>query len=1056
MSSFTLGVEEGRSSQPVARVTAGRPMAAAGKPRRESKSPRLGRPLDPNEMPLSWQERQKWLSRLALALSRFVQPLIVLVASAAAFVLRYLPVWEGAGAQLVRLGTVLAIVGVLWVVALGFSLGTLRLAATVTVLLIVYLLSGIGSRARSQTEANEYLALESELAIELNLLRGTITTREDVIEQLQAAGASYQEARDAELRIGIALANLEEWNSTASSPASTTTTTRASLTTDAPSEAEITASIDHFEELLSAGLLRLEPALTPACEATVRGWLQLGLPGNPVSDRIGPPSAKEDCFEASSGGAIAPPGQPAAEGGETGNGEPADSTTRVISEQAGDLAAELEAALVDLEPALSELSTLGLDQPIETNPELQQPRLLPFLDLIALDSEQGCIDPSGRTQSEARFAAVTNAARRCISGCATGLTCEPRSAKKTILLGFQDQLVAITDSLDVSEDQAVLVARLDEIRKQLASLDVPIAIHTLANEGSDTLVGDAVQIGRADDQPTRLGGWGWLVIAICLIVAYRLLEIANDRRSPGPVKVVAGDEGQPSEQTVAAVELVKAHLASADLQEPSPLPGGEAVSSISNAAEGSRFDNAAVRFVVSLLQTTAFPPRGVEVAVTAQPDKADLLPTKDNCNQPYRLLVKASSMRRNGLRFSHPFESGELQDVTNAAAFFAAEHLLDEGWTTPSWLRWTSLDGTALWAYQEVMTNKQGPSQLRKKDFSARGRLAEAVEASPGTGAALVALSNEEMLEQNYAAALRLLLAARVRHENFLTVRYRLGVTLSMMAESITEHWTAAPRDEAHQLENDKFGAIDVLGDLDRAEGGANEWTSDRTPAEDSRRCLERAVKELDFVIDAVSVWRCLWRARRQDQRQYWLNLLRSPRRRVGLKAAAQSAKALAVRRQVLHEFYQERPRYEQPSDTVEAQLQECDSMCWGAVAMAPDDWIVRYNAACYAASLCGEYTRRHTALESCAGTAPSDHWGYTYSMQLSGSDERKLAEDWYQEAFDHLRRARHTRNGHQLAEDWVRVDPDLHPLAEFEPTRWVARRHAIFSPSVPVAPAED
>lgn len=1002
--------------------------------------------------------------RLPGWLGRFFRP-IGLVALGAICIGIDIKFWEES--QVMRLGTTLLIVGTLWATAVGFALGTLRLVAAVVSVVVVFLLTSVGGDARTEVEETEYQSLRSELDIELNLLRGARTTRGQVTEELLAGAASQIEGVRVKGLAEVASADLQAWRDELEAGDFVNTDNQVQL-------------VDSYIQRLDSLTDQLEEDLDPTREAVTIGWEILGPPGPAPfveADRVaGVPtddgSVGDGLPSTPSGGAASTESRDVStdeqdEQDEAADeplpdsraDEPADAAARHQMELAQDGAASIDAAVRELKQLFEQLDNVGLARN-ETSDDLPLPPLPLALESPApavtnVDQALTCVETSTISSD---FSEVTPRANACVTGCSRGDgPCQPLAAKAILLRGFQEQLVVLTRGENVTESQEALTSRLAEIRSQLEALDDPVAIHRLAMVGADEILGDVIRaFVLDDDRPARLGGWGWLVLTLAAIVGYRLLEIANDRRSPGPVLVRAGDSPEETAaKTAAATELVRAHLTAANLQEPSPLPGGEAVSSISNSTETTGIENAVVRYVVSLLQTTAFPRRGVDLVVTAQPAETGLTASRSGTggagaetekgeasarrssgkgangdapgpppDEPYRLMVRATNTRCKALMFSHPFEGKTLDEVTHAATYFAAERLLDAGWTTPSWLVWSSHNGTALRAYREVMIDKQSPPQLVppvtriEEGRSNRDRLRDAVRASPGTGAALVALSHEAALEGDIAAALHHLLLARVRHERFLTVRYRLGVTLSMMVCDINQHWHLDDDQELDpQASNHVHGAMDMLGQL------VEDWppTRDRlTSLECSRLMLRQALKELDFVIDAVRFNRILWRTHRQDEREYWLGLIRSPRRRRGLAAAALSAKALAKRRLLHTDGLWQRVVDNPELLESESSLVACDELNRNALETAPDDWLVRYNAACYTAAKSKE--RRLISIELAKGQSGTDR---TQSQVEQAACQAEIA-------FDHLRRARYASNGQQLDVRWAHADPDLKPLFEY------------------------
>jgi len=958
-----------------------------------------------------------------------------------------------------RFGVTMLIVGFLWTTAIGFALGTLRAMAALTVVLVIFLLVDVGGGAQDRVSAAEYRSLRGEIDIELNVLRGARTTRGQVTERLLSSAASY-------LAGAQAIDDIK----------TTCVTLRSSKTMLAGAELD-DSDKTAVEEFLDASLAQLSDLqgeitdrLGPTKAAVDNGWKTLGsLSESPLEAAPAPASgatesdetARTTCASVDLLAQDEPPGPATTVGSDADPlvdpqaDEPAGARARQEMALAQDGAQSIDTAVRGFEELHGLLTTTGLMDAGSLGEIPSLPELRPS---EPATGDSGTCSVEASVSSD--FDNVTARAEACVNACSGGEgACLPAAAKTILLRGFQEQLAILTKGEDVGESQAALTERLSEIRTLLDSQDDPVAIHTLVAVGADEILGDSIRVFTADDgRPARLGGWGWLVLTIAAIIGYRFLEIANDRRSPGPVLVRPGDSTQNTKvKTAAATELVRAHLTAANLQEPSPLPGGEAVSSISSSTETAGFENEVIRYVMSLLQTTAFPRRGVDLVVTTQPIEGPAARATLNedpgpqSREPYRLMVRATNTRHKSLTFSHPFEGDSLEEVTLAAAYFAAERLLDAGWTTPSWLVWSSHDGTALRSYRDVMIDKQNPPQLRRPPtkpsgdgsteptsgvngtemvtLTDRDRLSRAVRSSPGTGAALVALSHEAALEGDLAAALHHLLLARIRHERFLTVRYRLGVTLSMVAVDIDKYWRLEDG-----LLPDRLGSAPVTnyraanhvhGSLDLLEQLVDSWPSSRhqlTSERISRLLLELAIKELGFVVDAVRYRRILWRTRRQDEREYWLGIIRSSRRRRGLAGAALSASALAQQR-----LDQAGGNWAQDGETnrlVETDvLGDPTARNVQALHRSPDDWLVHYNAACFAAAQYDQCRRRAASNDIDDGNGDAKD---------AAAKQEDAGSHYAEEGFDQLRRARYARNGQQLSLQWTFVDPDLSPLRAY------------------------
>ncbi len=390
--------------------------------------------------------------------------------------------------------------------------------------------------------------------------------------------------------------------------------------------------------------------------------------------------------------------------------------------------------------------------------------------------------------------------------------CEPREASVGLLLLLRDELIAARTRTSNASTQQQLSDRVGEVYAQVAELRQNVAVHELVIEGADTLVGDSLGFTVNDDVAARLGGWGWVVLAVALILGYRQLEIINGRREPGPIAVEPPpEEGlspEAREHARAASVIIKNLLGQAELREPSSIPGGEATSRVAELLQDEGLPGGkAAQAVVRLLQNTAFPAKGLSVSATVERLRGPL---------PFRVTARVSSVRNQRLLYSQPFLAATLEEAARQAAAFVAVQALADSRTTLPWARWPDDDGTGLAAYQEVALDERTRA-VHVRPVTRRTKLEQAVAACPHSGLARVALGQQLQLvgplatpdddvardeqpdplappdKQEIGRALVTgvpqFLWASTLYPDFLIGRYRLAATLSMLAEDVDELW---------------------------------------------------------------------------------------------------------------------------------------------------------------------------------------------------------------------------------------------------------------------------
>ncbi|MEL7157601.1 MAG: hypothetical protein AAFN30_13495 [Actinomycetota bacterium] len=389
--------------------------------------------------------------------------------------------------------------------------------------------------------------------------------------------------------------------------------------------------------------------------------------------------------------------------------------------------------------------------------------------------------------------------------------CEPRAASIGLLRLLRDELIGAGTRTSNAGAQQQLADRVAEVDAELAARQEAVAVHRLVIDGADSLVGESIAFTVNDDVAARLGGWGWVVLAVGLVIAYRRLEIINGHREAGPIRVLAAAPNYLQERAKADMQRASAVIANtlgqAELREPSSLPGGETTRHVAELlqAEGMPGGQAA-QAIATFLQNTVFPAKGVVVEVSVE--------RVEGVGQPqHRVTVRVNEARNGRLLYSQPFLAADLDEAAEQAAAFVAVRTLADSRTTPPWATWPDDDGTGLRAYQEVALDER-TRETRLTAPQRRDNLRRAVAACPYAGLARVGLgqhiqlvgplagdlSVDDLEEPSYERAKHdigralvtgsphLIWATEI-YPNFLIARYRLAATLSMLSEDVQHLW---------------------------------------------------------------------------------------------------------------------------------------------------------------------------------------------------------------------------------------------------------------------------
>ncbi len=597
--------------------------------------------------------------------------------------------------------------------------------------------------------------------------------------------------------------------------------------------------------------------------------------------------------------------------------------------------------------------------------------------------------------------------------------CEPRRARIRYLSAWQRQLRTFASRITDEATVESINLQREAISSEIDGLDEPIAVHRLVIDGADALVGDVLDPMLEEEASSRLGGWGWVVVVVVMVVVYRMLEIRNGRRSGGPVVVEPVVEGD--ENLAAAVQRIRMWLGAAELREPAPIPGGEATKQITSLVQDTRPEKDIVRAVASFFQATAFPKKGASLAVTletlpesvsgagtpAEAGSGDGGDAEAQKPEMRRLAVRMSDHRTGRLRFVQSFEGEDLDRLCSEAAHFCAERVMGAGRLSPQWTQWESGDGTALRSYQEVLMAEQGPggslSSARRLEL-----LRRAVGSSPRTGIALIALSNELCLAEDLVAGLTLALRASQAHPRMVVARYRAGVTACMLSsdidtmtrsphfaellEVIEDHPTIRVRPEKVRYELSWLNENLKLSGTERVTGSDLKRALAHGDEQDRKTALLRLARaELSASWPNGSGFAyCVRRAWRQDERGYWLSLVRSHRAREHLRAAIT----------ISHQLVELREKTIANDTTDQADRDQLQKPVCEQRDRTSEDSIVFYDAACFFSELA-----RSAEKDTSCPDAASD----------------LLAESAHM-----LLKARMARDGHTISSAWIDADPDL------------------------------
>jgi hypothetical protein len=408
--------------------------------------------------------------------------------------------------------------------------------------------------------------------------------------------------------------------------------------------------------------------------------------------------------------------------------------------------------------------------------------------------------------------------------------------------------------------------------------------------GADELSAALFRVLRLGHQVPAPGRAGWLVIAAALVIGYRMLEAwALHWQAPVLDTSKLGD-GQPDIKLEAvtgaprdgttdgrrhaqlAAEL-RFRLAAMEVRAPSILPGGSRSNGLASIAEasgvtGSGLAGAIIRFFGMLWPN----PRRFQLRlwVEATPSRAGT-----------RVTVDLEDPRTGGTIVTKTVAAGSLGEAASMVAGYVARQVFAADPATAPWCVGTP-DGRDLGAMllaRQERVDVESPDDVERSRRRQIQILQKATEIKRCAGVVSYELAQLYSLGLDHLAALRLHAANREQYPRFYRGRYRLGMSLEMIANP---GFTITDVPEAERMLDDILGFLNRCGvtqnvtrqarDLECVPGDSATW---RLSPELSLHLLAAARKELGTVRRQLTLRRVIWatlvhRDERAVRRPFW------------------------------------------------------------------------------------------------------------------------------------------------------------------------------------------
>jgi hypothetical protein len=395
------------------------------------------------------------------------------------------------------------------------------------------------------------------------------------------------------------------------------------------------------------------------------------------------------------------------------------------------------------------------------------------------------------------------------------------------------------------------------------------------------------------------GKIGWLALIVGLVFGYRELEVWAKRWQPPTLDMSTLGGGQPTTSKNGApkgpgeenpdkqlhdmlVAELRFRLPAVDVRAPAILPGGTTTTGLASivensGVEGSGLAGAILRFVGALW------PRPRRYRVRVWLERESHTAGKEASSADRRVTVDLEDPGSGESVATKTLPVRNLYDeASSVVAGYVARHMFKADPTAPPWCH-GSLDGSDLAAMLVAGQQKVYPQSPAEVRGSQRGQIKILANCnSLLAGVARYELAHLYDLEGYHTKALWLHARNREQFPRFYRSRYRLAMSLEMIANPYIEHASKPCQDMLRQDSlKESLRILDRCGLTHGAED-MYEAASTQSPARDNssrnrlkRELLAAAEKELRHCRRQLSlqhvIWGSFWhRDERVMRKPYW------------------------------------------------------------------------------------------------------------------------------------------------------------------------------------------
>ena len=426
----------------------------------------------------------------------------------------------------------------------------------------------------------------------------------------------------------------------------------------------------------------------------------------------------------------------------------------------------------------------------------------------------------------------------------------------------------------------------------------PANLESSFAHGADA-VGDAffypLGLGNPVSGPGRAG---WVVIVILLVLGYRELEAWALHWQAPQLDTSKLSDGQPSIKPDGAAgesadgltdgqrhRLMAAEvgfrLAAMEVRAPAILPGGSRSGGLATIAETSGFSGGGLAGAIIRFFGLLWPnPRQVQVQVWMESASNAAGPRAVTEADLARVTVELSDPRSGATLSTKTLAAASVDEVATRVAGYVARQIFSMDPATPSWC-FGAPDGgdlAALLLSRQLRVRVETPADVLRSRYEQIARLRSQALGRRCAGVVRYELAQLYSIQgepaEDHLTALRLHAVNREQYPRFYRGRYRLGMSLEMIADPgfrFTNH--EAARDDL----------AEILAVLHRCRLTANQLRAEDeirpvlgggysalTPAV-RLELLKAAQQELRGVRRQLTIGRVLWAAfLHRDERAIW------------------------------------------------------------------------------------------------------------------------------------------------------------------------------------------